>query len=92
MLGKSLFEACEFAGNRVSMELMRKPAVVVKAEIYEGKKDGAKGMVSGEERTGGGACETTTSAQGAVVRPLTALGSPSEWFAQASEHNKQAIM
>lgn len=30
--------------------------------------------------------------QAEVVHPLTALGSLSEWFAQASEHNKEAVM
>lgn len=33
-----------------------------------------------------------TSRRAAVVHPLTALGSLSEWLAQASEHNKQPVM
>lgn len=50
---------------------------------------GVQEMVSGEERE---SKKEKKNPQTVVVCPLNELGSLSEWFAQASEHNKQAVM
>lgn len=57
------------------------------------KRTRLKEPVSGAERKRGEeGGKKTTSRRAAVVHPLTALGSLSEWLAQASEHNKQPVM